>query len=269
MRPLSRLALAGLLLSATLTQTGCGYIRYLIPLTPSASGESAPLTHEAYTELLKKYVDERGMVNYRTLQQDSATLNSYLREVSTHLPTRNWTDNDRLAYFINAYNAFTLQRIIRAYPVKSIKDLGGPKTLVNSVWDQDFITLGDKQYTLNDIEHRVIRNNYKDNRIHVALVCAAMSCPRLRREAYVGPQLNAQLNDQADHFVNNPAKNDLTPPDAPTVSSIFNFFPKDFRKNGSTSIQDFINQHAAAGKKIKPDATLKFKEYDWSLNEQK
>ena len=114
--------------------------------------------------------------------------------------------------------------------MRSIKDLGGPKTLVNSVWDQEFITLGDKQYTLNDLEHRVIRNNFDDNRIHVALVCAAMSCPRLRREAYTGPQLNAQLNDQARHFVNNPAKTTSRRPAHPPCRRYSTSFPEIFGK---------------------------------------
>ena len=182
------------------------------------------------------------------------------------MPSKSWTDNDRLAYWINAYNAYTVQLIIRNYPVKSIKDLGGDKIFVNTPWDKHFIHLGSESYSLNDIEHRIIRKQFADNRIHLALVCAAMSCPRLRGEAYTGPNLNAQLDDQGRDFLNNPAKNKLTPADKPQVSSIFNFYPKDFTKNGSKSVPEFINRYAAT--KINPDATLGYLPYNWALNEQ-
>ncbi|WP_345126324.1 DUF547 domain-containing protein [Hymenobacter antarcticus] len=266
MRVFSRLALCGLLFCLTTSFGGCGYVRYLIPLDPKAKTDAPPLTHAAWDGLLKKYVNDQGLVNYKSLQADSLALNAYLQELSAHLPSSSWTETDRLAYWINAYNAFTVQRIIRGYPVKSIKDLGGDKIFVNTPWDQHFIKLADTRYSLNDIEHRIIRKKFDDNRIHVALVCAAMSCPRLRNEAFTGPRLNEQLDSQGRDFVNNPAKNKLTPPDKPQVSSIFNFYPKDFTKNGSTSVQDFINRYAT--QKIKPDATLNYLTYDWSLNVQ-
>ncbi len=266
MRLLTRLSLFGLLAFTAASQSGCAYVRYLIPLNPTAKTDAPPLPHTAWDGILKKYVNEQGMVNYKALQGDSLVLNAYLQELSTNLPSKSWTENDQLAYWINAYNAFTLQRIIRAYPVKSIKDLGGSKTLVNTVWDQDFFTLGGNKFSLNDIEHRIIRKQFDDNRIHAALVCAAMSCPRLRREAFTGPRLNEQLDDQSRYFVNNPAKNKLTPPDKPQVSSIFKFFSQDFKKNGSISVQDFVNRYA--DQKIKPDATLTYMDYNWALNDQ-
>ena len=267
MRSFTRWALLSLLVAFSVGSSGCGYVRYLIPLNPTASVDAPPLTHLAWDGLLKKYVNEAGLVNYKGLQADSLALNAYLRELSAHLPSTSWTPTDRLAYWINAYNAFTVQRIIRSYPVKSIKDLGGDKIFVNTPWDQPFIRLADARYSLNDLEHRIIRKKFADNRIHVALVCAAMSCPRLRNEAFTGPRLNEQLDDQARGFVNNPVKNKLTPTDKPQVSSIFNFYPQDFTKNGSTSVQDFINRYAA--QKIKSDAALSYVPYDWSLNVQR
>lgn len=261
----SRLTLAALLAAGTLASAGCGYVSYLIPLNPtSQSGRT--LGHAAWDDLLKKYVDDQGMVNYKGFRQDSAALNSYLKTLSDNLPAEGSPSDEKLAYWLNAYNAFTVQRIIRAYPVKSIKDLGGDKIFVNTVWDQEFIPLGGKRYTLNDIEHRIIRKQFDDNRIHYALVCAAMSCPRLRQEAYVGARVQAQLADQGRDFINNPKKNDLTPAAAPTLSAIYSFYPKDFEKNGSTSIQNAVNRYAE--QKIAPDAKISYKEYDWSLNEQ-
>lgn len=266
MRIISRLVLFGLLAFTSACQTGCAYVRYFTPLNPTAKTTTTPPTHAAWDGLLKKYVNDQGLVNYRRFQADSLALNAYLQDLSAHLPSKGWTQDDRLAYWINAYNAFTIQRIVRAYPLKSIKDLGGSKTLVNTTWDQHFIKLDGERYSLNDLEQRIMRKEFNDNRIHVALVCAAISCPRLRNEAFTGPRLNEQLDAQGRDFVNNPAKNNLTPADKPQVSSIFNFYPKDFAKNGSTSVQDFINRYAR--QKIKPDAALTYLKYNWALNEQ-
>ena len=267
MRLIPRFAVFGVLFYLATGLGGCGYVRYFMPLNPTAKTNVPPPMHAVWDGLLKKYVNDQGLVNYKALQSDSLALNAYLQDLSANLPGSKWTQNDRLAYWINAYNAFTVQRIIRSYPVKSIKDLGGDKIFVNTPWDQHFIKLGDTRYSLNDIEQRIIRKKFNDNRIHVALVCAAMSCPRLRNEAFTGPRLNEQLDDQARGFVNNPAKNKLTPADKPQVSSIFNFYPQDFTKNGSTSVQDFINRYAA--QKIKVDAALSYVPYDWSLNVQR
>ena len=261
-----RLSLLALLLLGSAGFYGCGYIRYLIPLNPTAATATTPPTHAGWNTIVKQYVNERGLVNYKVLRTDSLALNSYLQDLATHMPSKSWTDNDRLAYWINAYNAYTVQLIIRNYPVKSIKDLGGDKIFVNTPWDKHFIHLGSEAYSLNDIEHRIIRKQFPDNRIHLALVCAAMSCPRLRNEAYTGPNLNAQLDDQGRDFLNNPAKNQLTPAGQPQVSSIFNFYPKDFTKNGSQSVQEFINRYAAT--KIEPNATLGYLPYNWALNAQ-
>ncbi|SDX62506.1 DUF547 domain-containing protein [Hymenobacter psychrophilus] len=261
----SRLALGTLLAAGTLASAGCGYVGYLIPLNPT-SQDGPTLDHSAWDGLLKKYVDDQGMVNYKGFRQDSAALNSYLKTLSDNLPAKKSPADEKLAYWINAYNAFTVQRIIRAYPVKSIKDLGGDKIFVDTVWDQDFISLGGKRYTLNDIEHRIIRKQFDDNRIHYALVCAAMSCPRLRNEAFVGRTVQEQLAEQGRDFINNPQKNDLTPAGQPTLSAIYSFYPKDFEKNGSTSIQDAVNRYAK--QKIDPNAKISYKEYNWSLNEQ-
>ena len=266
MRFLSRQVLWGLLAGALAGQTGCAYVRYFIPLNPTADADAPALTHAVWDGLLKQHVNDQGLVNYRGFTADSGALNAYLRDVSAHLPAPNWTNADRLAYWLNAYNAFTVQRIIRAYPLKSIKDLGGSLILVNTVWDQRFFALGGQRLSLNDIEQRIIRKRFDDNRIHAALVCAAMSCPRLRNEAFTGPRLNAQLDDQSRGFVNDPAKNRLTPADTPQVSAIFDFYPGDFKKNGSRTVQEFINRYAQD--KIKPDAALTYLEYNWALNEQ-
>jgi hypothetical protein len=241
-----------------------GYCQQTTPLNPS-SPTSKPISHAPWDALLKKYVDGQGLVNYVGFRTDSVALNSYLHNISDNLPNERWSQNERLAYWLNAYNAFTIQRVIRSYPVKSIRNLGGDKNLVNTVWDQRFIRLGREKYSLNDIEQRIIRPQFQDARVHFALVCAAMSCPKLRREAYVGSRLQEQLDAQGREFMNDPTKNKLAPGKA-ELSSIFSFYPEDFQRGGTT-IQQTVNRYAS--RKIKPDAQITYLPYNWALNEQK
>ncbi|HEX8330615.1 MAG TPA: DUF547 domain-containing protein [Hymenobacter sp.] len=247
----------------------CQYLRYVKDLNPIMAG-TKPVNHAPFDALLKKHVDAQGMVNYRGFLADSSKLSAYLTTVSNTLPNEQWSKNDQLAYWLNAYNAFTIQRVLRGYPVKSIRQLGGDKTLVNTVWDQRFIRLGNdkEKYCLNDLEQRLIRRKFNgEYRVHFALVCAAVSCPKLRNEAYVGSRLSQQLEDQSRDFVNDPAKNKLTPANAPQVSEIFNFYPGDFKKDGNT-LAKTLNKYSN-GPKVDAEIKPKFITYNWALNEQK
>jgi hypothetical protein len=247
----------------------CQYLRYAKALNPTMAG-TKPVDHAPFDALLKKHVDGQGMVNYRAFMADSTRLSGYLTTVSNTLPNEQWSKDDQLAYWLNAYNAFTIQRVLRGYPVKSIRQLGGDKTLVNTVWDQRFIRLGNDKdrYCLNDLEQRLIRRKFEgEYRVHFALVCAAVSCPKLRNEAYVGSRLNQQLEEQARDFVNDPTKNKLTPANAPQVSEIFDFYPGDFKKGDNTLVKT-LNKYSA-GSKVEAEAKPTFMPYNWALNEQK
>lgn len=264
-----RLVVLAMVLLAWPLVGSCQYLRYVKSLNPTMAG-TKPVDHAAFDALLKKHVDQRGMVNYRGFLADSSKLTTYLTAVSNTLPNEQWSKNDQLAYWLNAYNAFTIQRVLRGYPVKSIRQLGGDKTLTNTVWDQRFIRLGNDKdkYCLNDLEQRLIRRKFSgEYRVHFALVCAAMSCPKLRNEAYVGRRLNEQLEDQSRDFINDPAKNKLTPANAPQVSSIFDFYPGDFKKDGNT-LPKTLNKYSA-GPKVEAEAKPTFMTYNWDLNEQK
>ena len=265
----SRLLVLAALLLAWPSVGSCQYLRYLKALNPTMAG-TKPIDQAPFDALLKKHVDNRGMVDYRAFRADSSKLSAYLTTVSNTLPNDKWSKDDQLAYWLNAYNAFTIQRVLRGYPVKSIKDLGGDKSLVNTVWDQRFIRLGKEKekFCLNDLEQRLIRRRFSgEYRVHFALVCAAMSCPKLRNEAYVGSRLNQQLDDQARKFINDPGKNKLAPAKAPQVSSIFNFYPGDFKKDGNT-VQKTLNRFST-GAKVDAEAKLNYLTYNWALNEQK
>lgn len=243
---------------------GSHHLRYASCLNPTTPG-SHPISHVLFEAQLKKYVNAQGMVNYAKWQTDSVTLNRYLLMVSNNQPNEAWTSAERLAYWLNAYNAFTIQRVLRGYPVRSIRDLGGNRNLVNTVWDQHFIRLGREKYCLNDLEQRIIRCQFDDYRVHFALVCAAVSCPKLRREAYVANRLPQQLQDQGSDFINDPTKNKLTATRA-ELSSIFSFYPDEFMKEGNT-LQKMVNRYARHH--IQPDAHLTYLAYNWALNDQK
>ncbi|MEJ8802042.1 DUF547 domain-containing protein [Pontibacter sp. H249] len=222
--------------------------------------------HQLWTKLLQKHVESSGFVNYKGFIQDSSALNLYLRTLQAGVPDPNtWTQEEQLAYWINAYNAYTIKLIVNKYPLKSIKDLNSTIAIpfVNTIWDRRFFTLGGRKYSLNKIEHEILRKKFHEPRIHFAINCASVSCPVLRREAYTAAKLEQQLSEQAITFINDPTKNQLSSGN-PKLSSIFNWFGSDFKKDGS--IISFINRYSSIS--IKEDASVEYLEYDWRLNEQ-
>ena len=231
-------------------------------------GSGWPPSHEQWTILVKKHVSEAGLVDYKGFLKDSGALDGYLKLLSDNPPGEKWTTSDKIAYWLNAYNAFTVKLILKHYPLKSIKDLGGKHQIifVNTPWDIRFFKIGGRTMTLNRIEHRILRHNFREPRIHFALNCASMSCPKLRREAYEGARLNEQLTDQAREFLRDKSKNELNG-DKPKLSSIFDFYGMDMKKWSGQSLIGFIDQYSPV--KIKEDADIDYLDYDWSLNEQK
>ena len=246
------------LLGATILFKSCAVKKY--------NSTSQPVTHELWTTLVQKHVSEKGQVNYKGFIQDSLLLNRYLDVLrSAHPNDRFWSQDERLAYWINAYNAFTVKLIVDNYPVKSIKDIKSGIPFINDVWEINFIEIEGKSYNLNYIEHRIVRKRWKEPRIHAAFNCASFSCPRLRNEAFTADRLNEQLDDQMSYFINNPDKNQLDP-DNPKMSKLFSnlWYGKDFKQTGLSKIE-FINQYAKI--KINKNADVDYLDYKWNLNE--
>lgn len=239
--------------------TGCGI---------HIKGAKPVYSYDAWTALLQKHVNSEGLVDYKGFIANKEKLQSYLDKISAAPPSDNWTDNDKIAYWLNAYNAYTVKLIIDHYPVKSIKDLGAKHQIIfiNTPWDIKFFKIGGKTMTLNRIEHRILRSEFKEPRIHFALNCASLSCPKLRREAYVGNKLDEQLTDQAVGFLSDKSRNELDSK-SPKLSSIFSFYGKDMRKWSGKSLIGFINMYSPV--KIKEDAELDYLDYNWNLNNQK
>ena len=225
------------------------------------------ISHKSYDELLQKYVDDQGMVDYKGLNTERAKLKSYLTMLESNAPQKSWTRDQKLAYWINAYNAFTLELILRHYPVESIKDIGSTIKIpfVSTAWDVKFINIGGKEYDLNNLEHGIIRKEFNEPRIHFALVCAAVSCPKLQDRAYLPEKLDEQLTKAAKEFLANPAKNEFKNANQATLSKLFNWYGGDFNDDGT--LIEYINKYAPT--KLTKDADIDWKDYYWALNEQK
>lgn len=238
------------------------FINFLF-LVSCSFAQKAP-SHQQWDKLLKKHVNAAGMVHYKGFQKDKTELNAYLKTLSDNAPQSSWSENDQKAFWINAYNAYTVALILKNYPVKSIKDIAGNIYKVNTPWDIKFINIGGKKYDLNNIEHGILRKKFDDPRIHFALVCASISCPKLLRDAYTGALLNAQLDDAGKDFLNDRTKNRVSANKA-ELSKYFSWYKGDFTKNGS--LADFINKYSKT--KMNGNTKVSSIDYNWSLNEQK
>ncbi|WP_026450366.1 DUF547 domain-containing protein [Aequorivita capsosiphonis] len=226
-------------------------------LTSTTANSAVNVDHSAWDKLLKKYVNSEGMVDYKGFKNDSAKLDEYLKMLSEKDPSNDWSVQELLAYYINLYNAGTVQLIVENYPVKSIKDIDGN-------WTKGRIAVGKKELSLGGIENGILRK-MNEPRIHFAINCASISCPKLMRDAYTAAKINEQLDRAVSEFINSD-KNDISASN-PKVSSIFDWYQKDYRINGKQDVIGFINQYSKI--KINPGATLMYKDYNWNLNEQK
>lgn len=215
--------------------------------------ETAP-SHAAWDSLLQKHVSEAGKVNYKGLQADKKALDAYCLTLSESPVQDNWTREQKLAYWINAYNAYTVKLIVDNYPTKSILNLDGGKT-----WDVKRIKIGDKKYSLNQIENDIIRPQFKDARIHFAINCAAKSCPPLHNRAFTAENLETTLEARTAAFVKDKKHNVLSSNSA-SVSKIFEWYGADFG-----DLKAFLSKYSEV--KLKKTATVTFQEYNWDLNE--
>ena len=239
--------------------------------------------HRAWSALLAKHVLLRdsgraSQVRYRGFAADRATLNAYLDSLSRVTPSdyAGWTKPQQLAFLINAYNAFTVEKVLTRYPdLKSIRDFG---TLFGNPWKDRFFMLLGKSQNLDGIEHETIRapGVFEEPRIHFAANCASIGCPALREEAYTAARLEAQLEDQTRRFLGDRSRNRFT---AGTleVSRIFDWYVKDFSLGwkGFTSPQQFFAKYADLladrdeDRQLLRDGRLpiRYLDYDWTLND--
>lgn len=229
------------------------------------ASSSKPVSHAIWDSLLRQHVNEAGFVDYKGFIRDSVRFNEYLDLLSRNHPNeKNWSKDERLAYWINAYNAFTIKLIMKHYPVGSIKDIKSGIPFINTVWDIKFIDIEGATYDLNNIEHGIIRPKFKDPRIHFAVNCASYSCPKLLDEAYTGDKLDKQLDRVTKEFLAD-SKRNIIKKDEVKLSKILSWYRGDFSQYDD--ILDFVNAYGPI--QVSPDAKVDYLPYDWSLNEQK
>ena len=234
--------------------------------TLSASGN----VDSTWDALLKKYVSEGSIngiglsvLNYEGLARDSKWRRLLGELASSSIPV----DPDvKKAFWINAYNILAIKVVLSAYPVESIKDVG---PIYKQVWNVQAGKVAGKMYTLNYIEHKLLRP-MGDPLIHAAIVCASVSCPDLRTEVYLGSQINEQLADQMRRFLTNKKKGAFLSIGKLRVSAIFNFFTEDFVK-ASGSLKSFLTTYLTEdlSRRVTDSTQISFMDYDWSLNDRK
>jgi hypothetical protein len=235
---------------------------FLIMVLTTTALAAQGVDHSLYAGLLKKYVKD-GVVNYQGFKNEESVLDKYLKGLEG-VDTKELSRDEQFAFYINAYNAWTIKLILTGYPgVKSIKDLG---SLFKSPWKKKICRIDGKIITLDDIEHNILRPRFKDPRVHFAINCAAKSCPPLRSEPYRGGELDQQLDEMTRAFVNNLESNRLEDHTL-YVSSIFKWFAEDFNKD----IVGFFLKYAKGDLKEQLEARrgkikVKYLDYDWSLN---
>jgi len=213
-----------------------------------------------FNSLLQENVDKQGNVDYKSLKNNEADLDLYLNYLSKTTPSKEWSKNKEKAFWINVYNAYTIKIILTNYPLKSITNI---KNNGKTAWKTPFAKVGGKTYTLDHIEHEILRKKFNDARIHVGVNCASRSCPKLGNIAFTENNIESELERLMKEFINDTTKNKISQKKI-IISEIFNWFPNDFTKEGS--LIDYINKYSEIT--VNEKAQIKYLTYDWSLNEK-
>jgi len=235
-----------------------------------ADAQSGRGIHVPFDSLLRVFVSD-GLVDYDGFQR-SPDFARYLSTLATTNPSSLGRD-DRLAFWINAYNAYTIAQINAHGERKSIRNINrrlgglGP----SGAWSELMATVGGRKYTLDQIEHEQIRPVFREPRVHFALVCAALGCPPLRAEAYAGSTLDAQLNDQGHRFLSESPTKNRVDRDARTVwlSPIFRWYGEDFGARTIDllrAVAQFVPSEADRAALTSGTLRVRWTEYDWTLN---
>ena len=238
-----------------------------VTMTEKYEPDPAPpaFDHALLNDVAQKVVDDHGRVDYKRLKADPETLNRYLDKLA-QADYEALGRNEKLALLINAYNAFVLKLVIEHYPIDSIRDIPGGELWTDKRWQ-----IGRYIWSLDDIEHRRIRTNFKEPRIHFALICAANGCPKLRREAYAADRLDEQLHDQAVYTHSHESWYQFKPDrNVVHLTPLYRWYTGDFRQTAG-SVLDFVanydpdlKQALEAGK----TPSVNWLDFDWKLNVQ-
>ncbi|PKF51175.1 DUF547 domain-containing protein [Enterovibrio nigricans] len=231
----------------------------------SNEANAVTFDHNKWQQILDKYLIVRGqhnLFNYPAVTPtDKALLDQYIVDL-TALDPRNYNKDEQFAYWVNLYNALTVQLILNEYPIKSITKLGG--FLSFGPWDDDVTRIAGQTLTLNDIEHRILRPIWKDERIHYAVNCASLGCPNLAKTAFTGENITSLLDVVAKQFTNSD-KGVMIEGNTLTLSSIYKWYGVDFGNN-EQAILKAIDAHRDGQKLQSWSGKIKY-DYDWKLNQ--
>lgn len=232
----------------------------LVPGHATAEG-----LHDGWDSLLQAHV-KNGLVDYDGFKKQEEQLDEYLHKLAEASITQA-SGHDKLALYINAYNAYTIKLILQNYkkgqPPGSIKDIGG---FFSSPWSVRFAVVAGETLTLDNIEHDIIRREFDEPRVHFAVNCASRSCPPLLNRAYRGDLLEGQLQEITRRFINDPR---FTKLEGTTlyVSKIFRWFGEDFKDDIIGFMSTFADEELQKGLRLGGDRlSIKYLDYDWSLN---
>lgn len=260
------------------------FVAVVISMSMSASatgaeGENATMTfsHQLWTETLQSFVDDQGLVDYEALARDRAGFDRYVSQIETQGPVsdpeRFPRREDRLAYYLNAYNALVFQGVLSRGP-ESVSVWRGLISGLN-FFVRMKITVGGRVMSLKKLEDDLIRKGFQDPRVHAALNCASISCPRLPREAFEPDRLDDQLDAAMQEFVNDPrhVRVELA---SRTVflSKIFDWYAGDFlddekaRGRDRPTLLDYVNRYRDGDAQISRELSVKFLDYDKGINKQ-
>jgi predicted nucleic-acid-binding Zn-ribbon protein len=212
-----------------------------------------------FNDLLQKHVTNEGVVDYKKF--NGPKLKKYLNYLEKTTVDISWSNNKKKAFWINAYNAYTIYLIIHALNTEKIKSITDIKKEGKTAWKIPFVNVGGIKYSLDYIEHEILRKTLFDPRIHVGVNCASGSCPKLGNTAFTEENIEATLAQLMKDFINDTSRNKISKKKV-QISSIFNWFQKDFTNN--SSLIDYLNKYSET--KINSNAKISYLKYDWSLN---
>ncbi len=231
----------------------------LVLLTFLYANSFSQVEEKVYNSLLKAHVSLNGKVDYKALKKNEEIIDVYLAHLYKQIPGKNWSSNKAKAFWLNAYNAYTVKQVLNHYPVKSIRDI---KQGNKNAWEISFAKIGGHTYTLDYIEHKILRRWHDDPRIHVGINSASASGPRFPNFLFTEENVDNKLNYLMKTFVNDRSKNKLSA-NRVEISKIFDWYKEDFSTSGDLGA--YLNKYSVV--KIDNSAQIKFMDYDWSLNE--
>jgi len=215
---------------------------------------------EVYDALLKTYVSNDGQIDYKGLRKNKAVLDIYLNQLDGTIPLKKWSSKKAKAFWMNAYNAYTIKLIIDSYPLKKLTDI---QRKGRNAWKIPFAKIGKKTYSLDYIQHKILRRWHDDPRIHVGINAGAVSGPKFANYAFTEKNINSKLEMLMKDFINDSTRNKIAS-NKLEVSKVFEWYQEDF--TSKISLVDYINKYSST--KANDGAEVVYLDYNWSLNEK-